>query len=114
MAVETLDDGALLDLAERALAALSTRPLDAAVEDAALACRDEALDRPGNGAEQRGDLVDARQLLLGYGEVGGLQPGLSRHFGVEEAVTVDRSEIQAAVKPASSADAAKRTRSTGP
>ncbi|MGH8887489.1 MAG: DUF222 domain-containing protein, partial [Egibacteraceae bacterium] len=44
-AVETLDDHALLDLAEHALAALSARPLDAAVEDTDLAERVERLHR---------------------------------------------------------------------
>ncbi|MGH8887897.1 MAG: DUF222 domain-containing protein, partial [Egibacteraceae bacterium] len=44
-AVETLDDQALLDLAEHALAALSARPLDAAVEDTDLAERVERLHR---------------------------------------------------------------------
>ncbi len=44
-AVETLDDHALLDLAERVLAALSARPLNAAVEDTDLAERVERLHR---------------------------------------------------------------------
>ncbi|MGH8885956.1 MAG: hypothetical protein ACRDYX_12430, partial [Egibacteraceae bacterium] len=44
-AVETLDDHALLDLAERVLAALGARPLDAAVEDTDLAERVERLHR---------------------------------------------------------------------
>ncbi|MGH8896142.1 MAG: DUF222 domain-containing protein, partial [Egibacteraceae bacterium] len=43
--VETLDDHALLDLAERALAALSARSLDAVVEDHVLAERVEQLQR---------------------------------------------------------------------
>ncbi|MGH8895421.1 MAG: hypothetical protein ACRDZ4_00005, partial [Egibacteraceae bacterium] len=44
-AVETLDDHALLDLAERALAVLGARPLDAVMEDAALAESVERLHR---------------------------------------------------------------------
>ncbi|MGH8897458.1 MAG: DUF222 domain-containing protein [Egibacteraceae bacterium] len=44
-AVETLDDRALLDLAERALAALGARPLDGQVDDTTLAERVEQLHR---------------------------------------------------------------------
>ncbi|MGH8898736.1 MAG: DUF222 domain-containing protein [Egibacteraceae bacterium] len=44
-AVETLDDHALLDLAERGLAALAARPLNVVVEDAALAESVERLHR---------------------------------------------------------------------
>ncbi len=44
-AVETLDDDALLDLAERALAALGAQPLDGQVDDIALAESVERLHR---------------------------------------------------------------------
>ncbi|MGH8887789.1 MAG: DUF222 domain-containing protein [Egibacteraceae bacterium] len=126
-AVETLDDHALLDLAERVLAALGARPLDGQVDDIALAESVERLHRletvvageklrrvaqvdargawRGEGARSTADLL-ARRLRLTRGEARaqaetavGLE-GLPETAAAVRAGTIGLGQAQVAVQTA--------------